>query len=190
MKKNALVAMAVFGSLLGVAAGPMGCGGDEPATTTGTSMATGTGGSGGEGQGGMGGEGGKGGEGGMGGMGGAGGKGGEGGMGGAGGMGGMGGMGGAGGGGADLQECLNQVGNDPCGQCACNKCLNEAAACEMDEGCKAISKCVQESMCSGINCLGPCGDTINMYGGVGGPSASKAIAFGQCMQNNCQMECM
>lgn len=189
MKKHALVAMAGFGSLLWSAVVPMGCGGDEPAISLGTSTSTGTAtGAGGEGTGGAGeggkggmGEGGKGGagQGGMGGMG-------EGGKGGAGGMGGAGGAGGN----ANLQECLNQVGDTACGQCACNKCLDEIVACEADVGCQAIRKCVQDSGCSGINCLGPCGDTITMYGGVGGPSATMAIALGQCIDMSCQQECM
>jgi hypothetical protein len=105
------------------------------------------------------------------------------------GQGGMG-QGGAGGGNAQLDACLMQAGNDPCAMCACNNCLDELAKCEMDMGCKAIRQCAQDNMCSGIDCAGPCGTVINMYGGFGGPSAMLAIALGQCVGMSCQQECM
>jgi hypothetical protein len=136
-------------------------------------MATGTGGAGGEGGAGGGDTGGAGGTG----------------MGGAGGAGGAG-MGGAGGGSADVEECLKQAGNDACAQCACNNCIEELKKCEDDEGCKAIRQCAQDNMCSGFGCLQPCGDTINMYGGVGGPSAMLALELSQCVDMNCQQQCM
>lgn len=79
--------------------------------------------------------------------------------------------------------------NDACGQCACTNCTMELQTCQADEGCTAIRQCAQDSMCSGVNCLGPCGDTINMYGGFMGESANKAIALGNCVSNSCAMEC-
>jgi hypothetical protein len=45
------------------------------------------------------------------------------------------------------------------------------------------------NMCTGIGCLGPCGMVIDMYGGVGGPSASLGLALSGCVDMNCMMEC-
>jgi hypothetical protein len=101
-----------------------------------------------------------------------------------------GGMGGAGGGSADVQECLKQAGGDMCRECACNNCIKEVKDCEVDMGCKAIHQCSEDNNCSGFGCLQPCGDTINMYGGVGGPSAMLALALSQCVEMNCQQQCM
>jgi hypothetical protein len=54
----------------------------------------------------------------------------------------------------------------------------------------AIRQCAREKMCSGFNCLEPCGDTINMYGGTSGQSAALAYELSNCIDMNCQQECM
>lgn len=92
--------------------------------------------------------------------------------------------------GGDLEMCLGMVDpGDACGECACNNCLAELHDCQTDEGCTAIRMCAQEAMCGGIDCLGPCGDTINMYGGLGGPSAQKALTLSGCVDDNCPGLC-
>ncbi len=89
-----------------------------------------------------------------------------------------------------LAQCLMMVDpGDACGECACNSCIDELQACEADEGCTAIRMCVQESGCGGADCLGPCGATINQYGGFAGPSANKAIALGMCVDSSCADQC-
>jgi hypothetical protein len=92
-------------------------------------------------------------------------------------------------GGDPLQMCLDMVDGDACGECACNNCLEELSACQADEGCTAIRECAQEAMCGGLDCLGPCGDTINMYGGLGGPSAMMALALSGCADMACADQC-
>jgi hypothetical protein len=106
------------------------------------------------------------------------------------GMGGMG-MGGAGGMGDAYEQCIMEAGNDACGMCICGNCLMQASACQADVGCSEITKCALEKMCTGADCLDPavCGMVIDMYGGAFGPSGMKAIALGQCIQTNCQMDC-
>lgn len=92
--------------------------------------------------------------------------------------------------GGDVEMCLMMVDpGDACGECACNNCLNELHECQQDEGCTAIRMCAQEAMCSGIACLGPCGDTIDMYGGLGGPSAQMALTLSGCVDDKCPGLC-
>jgi len=94
-------------------------------------------------------------------------------------------------GGDPVQQCIMMLDdpNDACGQCACSSCTMELQTCQADEGCTAIRQCAQDNMCGGFDCLGPCGDTIDMYGGFMGESAGKAIALGNCITNSCAMEC-
>lgn len=89
-----------------------------------------------------------------------------------------------------LDQCLEQVNpGDPCGVCACNECLEELQACNEDAGCTAIRECAQEAGCGGIDCLGPCGDIIQMNGGPFGPSGMKAQAIGTCVDMQCANDC-
>lgn len=89
-----------------------------------------------------------------------------------------------------VMECLDNVNpGDPCGECACTECLEELQACEADPGCTAIRECAQESGCGGIDCLGPCGDVIQMNGGPFGPAGMLAQAIGTCVDMQCQGQC-
>ena len=89
-----------------------------------------------------------------------------------------------------LAQCLMMVDpGDMCGECVCTNCTMEFEDCQADMGCTKIFKCAQESGCSGADCVGPCGATINMYGGFMGESAAKAITLGMCVGNMCAMEC-
>jgi len=72
-----------------------------------------------------------------------------------------------------------------CGECLCDKCLAEYTACAADRGCVAIETCAVEFGCNGAECLGPCGDVIDMYGGFGGESLELAIDFSNCFNNSC-----
>ena len=74
-------------------------------------------------------------------------------------------------------------------QCACTNCTTEYQDCQSDMGCAAIFQCVQESGCTGQDCIVPCGQTINENGGFMGAPAAKAIALGMCIGNNCMMQC-
>lgn len=76
-----------------------------------------------------------------------------------------------------------------CSDCACENCREQVEACRADEGCTAIRKCAQDNMCSGVGCLGPCGDVINMYGGFGGMSAMLGIDLSNCVGESCVAEC-
>ncbi|WAS96455.1 hypothetical protein [Nannocystis punicea] len=89
-----------------------------------------------------------------------------------------------------VQQCLAAVHpGDPCGECACTKCLDEMQACQKDAGCKAIRDCAAEAGCGGIDCLGPCGDVIQMNGGPFGPSGMLAQEIGTCVDMQCQGQC-
>lgn len=64
---------------------------------------------------------------------------------------------------------------DPCAVCVCTECEEELAACEADEGCKAIRECVQTMG------LAACEDVILMHLG----SAETAQALGVCAEGEC-----
>ena len=74
---------------------------------------------------------------------------------------------------------------DECQECGCSNCLPELDACNADPGCIAIRDCSAEAECGGVDCLGPCGDTIDAHGGVFGASLGLLIALGDCMNAGC-----
>jgi hypothetical protein len=80
---------------------------------------------------------------------------------------------------------------DACGTCACNNCLMELQACQMDMGCVAIRECAQQMMCSGFGCYmpGTCMMVIDANGGPGGPSASLGLTLSMCVDGACMTEC-
>lgn len=86
--------------------------------------------------------------------------------------------------GGALDMCLDMAA-DACEECACNNCLPEVMACQADPGCVEIRMCAQEAGCTGIGCLGPCGDVINANGGPLGPSAGLASALSDCYEGAC-----
>ena len=89
-----------------------------------------------------------------------------------------------------IENCLQMVEpGDECGECACMSCFDELQACQADEGCVAIRECAQEAGCDGLNCLGPCGDVFNLYGGPFGESGMLAQALGSCVGNECPGLC-
>jgi hypothetical protein len=93
-------------------------------------------------------------------------------------------------GGDALMQCLEQAkaSMDPlCGECACNKCLNELVACEMDAKCKALRECSVKNMCCDPACVTTkCPNELNAAGGLGGESTGKAIALRNCVtEMNC-----
>lgn len=89
-----------------------------------------------------------------------------------------------------VDMCLQEIDKgDACGECACNNCLAELSACNADPGCTAIRECAQEAMCSGLACLGPCGETIDDNGGFAGPSAMLALTLSGCIDDNCAGDC-
>jgi hypothetical protein len=45
--------------------------------------------------------------------------------------------------------------------------------------------CAQENMCTGIECLGPCGDVIEANGGPFGESAGLASTLSDCYEAAC-----
>jgi hypothetical protein len=86
--------------------------------------------------------------------------------------------------GGALEMCLDMAA-DGCEECACENCLDEVTACQMDPGCVEIRMCAQENDCTGIACLGPCGDVINANGGPLGESAGLASALSDCYEGAC-----
>lgn len=82
---------------------------------------------------------------------------------------------------SDLDSCLDQATND-CEICACNNCLAELTACEADPGCVEVRMCAQETGCTGLGCLGPCGDVIDEAGGLGGQSVMLALQVSDCYE--------
>jgi len=91
----------------------------------------------------------------------------------------------------DLIEMCKMKANPPtaCSDCACENCREQVEACRADEGCTAIRKCAQDNGCSGVGCLGPCGDVINMYGGLGGMSAQLGLDLSGCVDESCAAQC-
>ena len=84
-----------------------------------------------------------------------------------------------------MPDYCPEVGDCNCGSCAC-----ELAACQADEGCTAIRECAQEMGCLGIECLEPCGDVIEMYGGVAGPSGMIGLMLSACVEaSGCPTQC-
>lgn len=83
-----------------------------------------------------------------------------------------------------VQECLDTA-SDSCQECGCNSCLAEFGACEADIGCVVIRICTENAMCSGVDCLGPCGDVINDNGGAFGEPLATLITLGDCMDAAC-----
>jgi hypothetical protein len=93
-------------------------------------------------------------------------------------------------GGDPVEQCKMMA--DPqteCSDCVCENCLEQLQACEMDEGCKAIRQCAEETGCTGFDCLQLCGDVIDMYGGIGGESAQKGLQISMCLDMNCMEQC-
>jgi hypothetical protein len=93
-------------------------------------------------------------------------------------------------GGDPVEECKMMA--DPmnaCSDCVCENCLEQLQACQADEGCVAIRMCAEETGCTGIDCLGACGDVINMYGGIGGESAMIGLQISMCLDQNCADQC-
>ncbi len=89
-----------------------------------------------------------------------------------------------------VQECLDMVPpGEPCAECACTSCPDEFQACQADPGCVAIRECAQENMCTGQDCLVPCGQVIMENGGFVGQPAMKAIALGMCIGSSCAERC-
>lgn len=86
--------------------------------------------------------------------------------------------------GGPAAECLAQAVTE-CETCACTTCLSQLQACEQDPGCVAIRMCAQQNMCTGIGCLGPCGDVIDEHGGALGPSAGLASTLSDCVEGGC-----
>lgn len=82
-------------------------------------------------------------------------------------------------------QCLAQTADLECNDCLCKECLAEYTACDADPGCVAIEACAAENGCSGAACLEPCGDVIDMHGGLGGESVQRAIALSDCFTNLC-----
>jgi hypothetical protein len=69
-----------------------------------------------------------------------------------------------------------------CETCACDNCLSQLMACELDIGCVAIRICAQANNCTGIDCLGPCGTVIDNHGGPFGDAAGLATAVSDCVE--------
>jgi hypothetical protein len=84
-----------------------------------------------------------------------------------------------------LDQCLMEAMGAACSVCACNSCLTELTACQMDPGCVAIRECAQLNGCTGAGCLGPCMAEINMYPG----SVGAASTLSTCVEAGCAMEC-
>ena len=91
------------------------------------------------------------------------------------------------GGGSDAPQCVDPAAG--CDACVCESCGAEVDACMADVGCVAITDCAQAMMCTGVDCLGPCGDVIEMHGGPLGPSATLASALSDCRTTLCADLC-
>jgi hypothetical protein len=85
----------------------------------------------------------------------------------------------------EYNMCIDMSDGSQCEVCACDNCLQPLTVCQMDPGCIAIRDCARENGCTGIECLGPCGDVINMHGGALGESTMLASALSDCYTGAC-----
>ncbi len=69
--------------------------------------------------------------------------------------------------------------------CVVQSCEAEGIACCNEPGCMAIAMCVFDSGCSGMECLGPCGQVIQDNGGIAGAPVAAAQAVGDCAEVPC-----
>jgi hypothetical protein len=83
-------------------------------------------------------------------------------------------------------ECVAEAKVDPCQTCTCDNCLSQWQGCREDPGCQEIRVCAQANMCTGLDCLGPCGEVINMNGGIGGQSSFLALELSACFNDLCE----
>ncbi|MBW2452909.1 MAG: hypothetical protein JRI68_00265 [Deltaproteobacteria bacterium] len=74
---------------------------------------------------------------------------------------------------------------DPCMCCVVYNCEAEGTACCNEPGCMAIAMCVFDAGCSGMECLGPCGQVIQENGGITGAPVQAAQAVGDCVEVPC-----
>lgn len=89
----------------------------------------------------------------------------------------------------EVAACIEEAAND-CEICACNNCLDQLLACQGDAGCVEIRMCAQETGCTGLDCLGDCGDVIDGAGGPLGPSAALALMLSDCYDGvGCNNQC-
>lgn len=107
-------------------------------------------------------------------------------------------------------NCVRCAGEDRCLQCVCAQCAAQTRTCVETPGCLAISACVKESGCTGVDCYcgssdalrcatgqadGPCRDVmLNAPSGriptianpSAGPASDAAVAISTCINSNNQ----
>lgn len=89
-----------------------------------------------------------------------------------------------------VEACLEKVDpGDECSACICTDCLDLWNACHDDQGCAIIQECAQESSCYGLDCLEACETTINLWGGINGPSWDLWFPMTNCLQETCRPLC-
>jgi hypothetical protein len=93
------------------------------------------------------------------------------------------------GGGNPSSQCYPVTTSTPCNACVNDHCPVELDTCQLDVGCNAICECAEMNMCSGANCLGPCGMVIEMHGGPNGSGVVLALNLSECISFNCQGQC-
>lgn len=84
-----------------------------------------------------------------------------------------------------VEDCLEDV-TTTCEACECENCVAEHDACMANPDCVAIRACAFEAMCTGVDCLGPCGEVIEQHGGAGGEASQLALALSNCYQAACE----
>lgn len=74
--------------------------------------------------------------------------------------------------------------------CVCDHCATQFLDCNKVEACAAVARCAFEKACRGIDCLTPCSDVINAYGGAstGNVGITLALRLSEC-SNACPLTC-
>lgn len=76
--------------------------------------------------------------------------------------------------------------------CACDGCSAQFLDCNTSEACSAIVNCALEQGCRGIECLTPCNEVIQQYGGAatGNIAVEMALQLSECtVTQNCALSC-
>lgn len=85
-------------------------------------------------------------------------------------------------GGGGVGQCVEQA-ETQCEECLCTDCFEAYGDCIADFGCPEIIGCLDETGCSGADCVVACQDVIEEFGGLYGASVAYTIALINCAIN-------
>lgn len=83
----------------------------------------------------------------------------------------------------------------PCGACVCEHCMEPLVDCKLDDGCAAISQCLQQTRCdlsetAASSCLRECQSVIDANGGLSGAAFTQAVGIRSCAVGGACLSCL